>query len=587
VVGHLERWRGYSFLITGLWLAIITSVAYSAYGFSVGILLTWLASLFLTGAHFFRSRTKVASNFQWKDFYVGLALLLIFAPAYLLFLYQVPSEVNTDEIAVMVTAERATINNLPDLFSLSDYFAFPSLEFIVLGWSGRMLGGVNLLNMRIVHALLGLGIVVLTYIFFRVFTSRIYAVGGAMLVSSNHALMATSRMAIRNDWALLLEIGALSLLLLGLKRRCPFYSFLGGAVVGLSFYFYFPGRFTIVLWLVVLGLIAVFFKRQLPLALLGKLAAISLLGSLLVAAPLGVSTLKDADSASSYGREQLLIFPEGRDLQQAWTGVPGISEGEAIKRNVLKGIATFNSDLRDEGNIYFNSGHGFVDPLTGVLIWLGFIGIVLKARKREEDILGLGGFLFLWLLFSLFITKNPNYTRLIVILPFVAFLVVEALKDISTAIGKLGRNVFRHADKVAFGVGIFIIVAWNLAIFGDYVKTGLDKGDVVGGTGRYIEDRKGIPDYSFYLAANNEYPYYDWGGPGHWKDWMGFFTGDSQEVKVLLPGDLERGVKERNFTIFMSQKLWDQSEETLIRLYPALQEHNIKPDGSLLAVEVN
>ena len=40
----------------------------------------------------------------------------------------------------------------------------------------------------------------------------------------------------------------------------------------------------------------------------------------------------------------------------------------------------------------------------------------------------LGGFLALWLSFAFLVNKAPNYTRLLVTLPFVAFLVTEAVR---------------------------------------------------------------------------------------------------------------------------------------------------------------
>ena len=40
----------------------------------------------------------------------------------------------------------------------------------------------------------------------------------------------------------------------------------------------------------------------------------------------------------------------------------------------------------------------------------------------------LGGFLSLWLSFAFLVNKAPNYTRLLITLPFVAFLVTEAVR---------------------------------------------------------------------------------------------------------------------------------------------------------------
>ena len=68
------------------------------------------------------------------------------------------------------------------------------------------------------------------------------------------------------------------------------------------------------------------------------------------------------------------------------------------------GLGTFNSKVVDHGWIYVNYGHGFVDPLTGIVLWLGvaIVGLGLIRRRREDEgaLLMLGGFLVLWLSFA-------------------------------------------------------------------------------------------------------------------------------------------------------------------------------------------
>ena len=72
-----------------------------------------------------------------------------------------------------------------------------------------------------------------------------------------------------------------------------------------------------------------------------------------------------------------------------------------------------------------------MDPLTGILLWIGVavLGIrVIRRRADEGVLLALSGFLVLWLSFAFIINKAPNYTRLLITLPFVAYLVTEAVR---------------------------------------------------------------------------------------------------------------------------------------------------------------
>ena len=110
-----------------------------------------------------------------KDICILTGLVLFFSLIYLPFLYYVPFQVNTDEITIMMSEKALTDGGLSfsSFFGLlHDYFYFPALSFTVFGWLGRMFGGVNLENMRLVHALSGLIIVGLSYLFFRVLFQR-------------------------------------------------------------------------------------------------------------------------------------------------------------------------------------------------------------------------------------------------------------------------------------------------------------------------------------------------------------------------------------------------------------------------------
>ena len=54
--------------------------------------------------------------------------------------------------------------------------------------------------------------------------------------------------------------------------------------------------------------------------------------------------------------------------------------------NAKNGLGAFNNTVVDHGWIYQNNGHGFVDPLTGILLWLGVgvVGIGLVALRADN-----------------------------------------------------------------------------------------------------------------------------------------------------------------------------------------------------------
>ncbi len=116
-----------------------------------------------------------------------------------------------------------------------------------------------------------------------------------------------------------------------------------------------------------------------------------------------------------------MIFKDARVEQQSW--VFADSQFDGWWTNVKHGLGAFNSDTVDHSWIYPNYGHGFLDPLMGVALWVGvaIVGLAIIRRRREDEgaLLMVGGFLVLWLSFALLVNKAPNYTRLLIALPFV------------------------------------------------------------------------------------------------------------------------------------------------------------------------
>ena len=112
-------------------------------------------------------------------------------------------------------------------------------------------------------------------------------------------------------------------------------------------------------------------------------------------------------------------------------------------RTSSTGLGTFNSKVVDHSWIYPNYGHGFVDPLTGIVLWArrgdrrARRSSAGDARTRARCSCSVG-FLVLWLSFAFLVNKAPNYTRLLVTLPFVAYLVVEALRWATIAGARCG-----------------------------------------------------------------------------------------------------------------------------------------------------
>jgi hypothetical protein len=566
----------------GLVLGGASLVTYASAGYSRGMLLLWLAGL-ITLLLAFWAVSGPLPRFARLDMLAAAAAPLLAAPLYLGALYRWPVQVGSDEQAVMLVSDQYADAKNVDPFGPSEYFDRPILLFLFWGRAAQLLGGIELFEMRLLHALVGLLVVAASYALFRQLLPRRWAVFAALLLALSHSFLMISRMAMRENTAVLVEVVALALLVWGLRRDHAFATFCGGFVAGLGFYVYHPGRTAFPLWVIFLVAVGVLFRRDFPLRKLARLGSIAVAGFVLMAGPIMIAESKVPPGAYSAQRETLLIYPEARELQMSW--VSADSEWEGIKTNISQGLKTFNSEIVDHSWIYENRGHGFVDPLTGILLWIG-VGVVgwrlLRRRERPWALLALGSFVVLWLSFALLVNKAPNYTRLLITLPFVAYLVTVAVRAIAERVGRrygLPRAVPVIAVSTVAAIGI-----WNITMAWDFIQKGRKEGDPIGGTGRYVKAHRDAPGQKFYLSADEgAWKYFVWGNT---QQRVQGFAHEGQVGGVVQPGALRSFIAPPPFAIFMRRDLFATAESNLTQRYPQGRLRNITPDGRLVVFEV-
>lgn len=574
----LQRLRPYAGIAAGLVLGLVSLLVYITAGYSKGMLWLWLVSLAVLAVSFWL-RSRVLPRIAWADVGIAGGLVALAAPLYLLVLSRWPVQVSSDEIAVIGVAKQLG-QNADDPFGVSYYLARPAGLFVVWGKLADLIGGDDLFRFRLLHALVGLLTVAVSYALFRLVLPRWWAAFATVLIAASHSMFMLSRLAMRENTALLAVVLAFTLLLWGLRERHELATFLGGAVAGLGFYVYFPGRVALPIWLAFLLGLGLFYKQRWSPRTLLSLGAVALAGAVLTATPILYAESQIPPQTPNGQRDSLLIYEEARVVQQSW--VAETSQWEGYKRNVENGLETFNSKVVDNAWIYPNYGHGFVDPLTGILLWLGvgIVGVALIRRRREDEgaLLMLGAFLVLWLAFAFVVNKAPNYTRLLVILPFVAYLVTEAVRWL---VGRWRSIPTAAAVLVAGFLGV--IVVWNLAIAWDYIQDGRRDGDPIGTTGRYVEARKDNPGQMFYLASSPEQPYYVW---GHELTRASYFAKDESQVGSIDPISLRDFSAPAPFSLLMRREVWQGAATELADRYPQGRIRNLTPDGARVVLEV-
>jgi len=575
-----------SLRVLGTAAGVASIALYAADGYSTVMLVTWLVSLgALTVSFEPAARVRQLAR---RDLLIPVVTAAVFAPLYVLRVYSVPEQVGSDEVTLITVADRWANQSGVDPFGLSDYFTLPVLPFLLLGRLAELVGDVDLETMRQLHAVIGVVTVAASYAFFRQLLSWPWALAAVSVLGYNHAFFMFNRMAMHQATAVLVEVLALALLLYGLRHSASRATFLGGAVAGFAFYVYYPARAVFPLWLLFLAVLAVMFAREIPRVKVARMGGVAALAFAVVVGPLAIAEATPPAGSTDYQKTSLLILPEGRELAREWAD--GGSTWDGIEQNIVYGISAFNNTVQDHGWLYPNAGHGFLDPLTGVLLWIGVLLTVVRLRSSGQPwpLLALTSLLALWLTYTFVINKAPHYGRLLLTLPFVAYFSVVAIRAIAEKVPQIfGRR--SRTRVVAAGVSAILlatIAAWNIAIAADFVEDGRAAGDDIGSTGRYVQARRDVSGIRFYMAASDRWPYYEWGWPSIWEDRMRIFAREGQVQPIVPPAGVAELEAKAPFVLFLSRGLWERSGMRLDARYPQGRVRSLMADGSRIAFEV-
>ena len=578
----------------GVLLGVLSLVIYQLGGYSRGMLLVWLAGVLALGLYTWKESAALP-RISPGDALAAVALAVIFAPLYVVHLYAWPVQVSSDEPTIMQVAQEYTNKAGFDPFGYSTYQTRPALLFAVWGHAGKLIGGIDLYHMRLLHALVGLAAIGLSYFLFRQLLPRFWALFAGCLFGLNHAYVMISRLAMRENTGVFIEVIALALLLYGLRRSHLFVTYVGGIAAGLGFYTYHPGRAVFPLWVLFLLLLGLLYRSQIPLRRLARFGAIAVAGFVIMAGPLLIAESKAPQiSIEVDPTAQLLITSRGREFQRIDSHADTVRE--AYKNNVEFGLKTFNSKTADHGNIYINEGHGFVDPLTGILLWIGVAGVGYWLIRRSGPtepwpLLMLSGFLALWIAFAFLINQAPKYPRLLIVLPFVAYFVTQAVRLLGRLLERgLSRLGYRHGrlPGVALAATVLAAIAvWNLAIAWDYIDRGRTEGEQIGSTGRYMASH---PNQHFYLVGDENdpgpYPYFSRGFPDWWQGWLSRFSSKTRLEGTVRSDQLGSFRPQPPFSLLMSRSFVDVAEPGLAARYPVGRFRNVTPNGQLVVFVV-
>lgn len=558
-------------------VALVTAAGgaaiYSARGYSDLITVMWCLALLCGALVCFLHRTRFAVDRRTLVLTVCLGILL--APLYLVAVDRYPLRLTGDEVNYMSFWLNNRQKLSSDPFGLFWYWwNIPNATWLVPGFCAKLLGfdQVTLAAMRTVHACEGLLSVLLCFWLYANVLPRRWAFVIAVLLGTQHVMCVTSRFASIDNLQMVALAACFNFAVRAHRHRCLWFSFLVGAAAAGTLYFNFPGR-------MVPFIVGIFFLWKRP----SKAMILSMvLGGLLFCWPVAISICKDIGEGTKYSRIRTLLYDEGRKIQQHRFGTRTQSDG--VWLNIVRGLTMYNSRDGDTWGLYVNPYSGFVDPVSGCLLWVG-IGSTfftvserrLRLRKLSEisdvDGLLLINFWSYYLALAFIANLAPIYGRAILTLPSVEFFV-------GRAVIRLGRlaGLIKPAFQVLISAQLLILIgSVNLWAGWQYCKLFEVFGDATGSLFRYARAHREQPIYVVYGFG---YRVLEWGGGvAYDREYLERVMEDAGATKhgVIRPDELDDLYFTRPTALVMNPQLWTKLSKELKKKGRVLSTSSLSP----------
>ncbi|HEY9776670.1 MAG TPA: glycosyltransferase family 39 protein [Planktothrix sp.] len=546
----------------------------------------WLTGVLFGARHFFRADPNrwQQLDFCKRDLIVIIGLVILFATPYLIS-PQVGSGLYSAEEGVMLNAAKQVSTGF-DIFGLyANWWDFPYFDFWLPAQIAKLLfHSVTVDNLRIVEGMCGLVFIACSYLFLRLTLPWRAALLGAFLLGCDQVVLCYSRYGKWEVHIIATEVLALTALLISLKKSSKFWAYIGGVATGFSFMETPPAQAVLPLWLSFLCIRTLLAR---PGAAERKsltiLVVISLFGALQISLPT-ISQGLLSQGGKTYRWMRVLYGTEGLALEKQVLHTS--STEKAIETNIVRGLTCFNSNVGDTWGLLYRPDRkiGFLDPVSGMLLWVGIFVAVRQIKQKENvdfNLLAISSFTILWLVLALLINCAPVYGRLMVALPFIYYFVVLGIQFISARWSGKNPDVQNIIAFVcilsiaSFNLyEVWMSATWNYANdqFSFFIRTVLEK-----------KDRK---PYAFYLMYFLDNPIDLGAQPGVLKDDMLLYLQPKQTVDVFAVNPNESlepaltQITAPSFTLFITEAAWNKIGPRFKERYPGLKLTKILKDFS-------
>ena len=363
-----------------------------------------------------------------------LLIVLIAAALRLPALDTVPGFVHFDEAGDGLQARAILQGQVQSIFSFG-YAEIPMLSFVWDALFFRLFGD-NLLALRLSSATFGLASIVLVALLGKELVNwRVGLLAAAVLAFAHHHIH-YSRSGLDHLQASCAGLLTIYFLIRTLRYDSRLAAVATGVALSLDVQVYYAGRVMLLFAPIVVAYVLLVSEQQLLRARIRVLLWI-VLGSVVSLLPIGILFVEHWDQFASRTRE-VLILGGTPSTQQVVTGQIYMTTDPVyiLRTNLWRTIQTFNY-LGDTSD-HFLSYYPILDPLTAALLPAALAYALFRVRRTGFG-LSLLLFLFILIFGGMLTIDQPDWDRIILIIPAVALLVGALLDGVWQALERAIR----------------------------------------------------------------------------------------------------------------------------------------------------
>jgi 4-amino-4-deoxy-L-arabinose transferase-like glycosyltransferase len=366
-------------------------------------------------------------------------IVLIAAALRLPSLDSLPGFIHVDEGNVGLSAQSVARGQIDSIFSSG----FMGMSMLGYAWDGLFLRvfGDSLLSLRASSAVLGLGSIVLTALLGKELYNWRAGLLAAALLSVYHLHIHFSRDGLNNIQALFMVMLTLYVLILALRYGSRLAAVLTGLALSLDLQVFFSARLAYVM----AALIAVYvlfvidsrrFRQWLP-----TLAWLAL-GFLVAIGPVAAFITHDWTGFTNHSSDSTVFSsnPETRDHMLVGYGTLDI--WHVMGANIWRALQAFNFPGHTAEDQYPFFPHPMLDPVSAALLPSALALMLFRLKHVGFGVCAIA-FTVIMLFIGTFSLDQPDWNRLLILVPILALLIGALLDALWTAAERAGSTRLR------------------------------------------------------------------------------------------------------------------------------------------------